>query len=481
MGLHLLGGGASGLTQPYLGPVANRGRLAGNNINATIYKQMMSWRRYRAADDIPAAALVYCSAQGTSESGVTATGTISASIEYPMGTYTRITFDSADTGEVTPTALLESDLTSLPTTIPKGAVFWVGTHVAWGTGTTPRYQDRIPMGAMSTAARESVHASSTTVTDTTLTGVRTNSGANTFDTYGPAAILGMTRRPTVFLAGDSRTQAQLTYSTIIDADGLQGDTEQLVGLRMGYINAGIGQDAYALANANYTQRLALSGYCSHILDAYGVNDAYANAVATELGVFTTFRDKFPDGKPYYKTTVIPKVTGRWSLADLSDQTPVTGWSNANDFNTLIRNGLNGLIDGYVDLEAATSPGIGTGKIMPAERAVTDAAITSGANTLTSTSGNFTAADVGKLVGIAGAGASGAYFVAVIGTVTNSTTVTLVSNVGTASNAGTTVSGAVAGIGLHVNDGTHQTSMREQALRRDVRLLAQLDPLLSGSA
>jgi hypothetical protein len=69
------------------------------------------------------------------------------------------------------------------------------------------------------------------------------------------------------------------------------------------------------------------------------------------------------------------------------------------------------------------------------KTVSDGAITSGQTTLTSASAGFTATDVGKSVGIAGAGAAGASLVTTITVFTNSTTVT----VGVA--AGTTVTNA----------------------------------------
>jgi hypothetical protein len=73
------------------------------------------------------------------------------------------------------------------------------------------------------------------------------------------------------------------------------------------------------------------------------------------------------------------------------------------------------------------------------RAVTDAAITTGTNVLTSATAAFTVADIGKLVNIVGAGAAGALLSTTISGFTNATTVTLTVN------AGTTVSGKAAAI------------------------------------
>jgi hypothetical protein len=72
--------------------------------------------------------------------------------------------------------------------------------------------------------------------------------------------------------------------------------------------------------------------------------------------------------------------------------------------------------------------------------VNDGAITTGTATLTSATAGFTAADVGKLCYVAGAGAAGAQLATTISAFTNSTTVTL------AANASTTVSGAAVDYG-----------------------------------
>jgi hypothetical protein len=74
------------------------------------------------------------------------------------------------------------------------------------------------------------------------------------------------------------------------------------------------------------------------------------------------------------------------------------------------------------------------------RVVTDANISSGLTTLTSATAAFTAADVGKTVGVKGAGASGKALATTISAYSNSTTVTV------ATAAGATVNGVEARIG-----------------------------------
>jgi hypothetical protein len=83
--------------------------------------------------------------------------------------------------------------------------------------------------------------------------------------------------------------------------------------------------------------------------------------------------------------------------------------------------------------------------------VADGAISSGSHSLTSSTANFSSADIGKLVVVFGAGSGGANLATTISSVTNSTTVVLTAS------AGTTVSGAV------VRWGTDDTSAINSAI------------------
>lgn len=79
--------------------------------------------------------------------------------------------------------------------------------------------------------------------------------------------------------------------------------------------------------------------------------------------------------------------------------------------------------------------------VPDGRIVTDGAITTGTDTLTSATADFVSGDVGSDVRVVGAGAAGADLVTTISSVTNSTTAVL------AATAGTTVTAADVGIGF----------------------------------
>lgn len=113
--------------------------------------------------------------------------------------------------------------------------------------------------------------------------------------------------------------------------------------------------------------------------------------------------------------------------------------------------------GYYEVADTVESARDSGIWKPAQRVVTDAAITSGTKTLTSATAAFTSADVGRGISVAGAGAAGAILFQTIQSVTNATTVVL-NDV-----AGTTVSGATAGIGTFTADGTHPTPNAHAAM------------------
>jgi hypothetical protein len=89
------------------------------------------------------------------------------------------------------------------------------------------------------------------------------------------------------------------------------------------------------------------------------------------------------------------------------------------------------------------------------RTVADAAITSGAATLTSSTAAFTSADLGAGVLIAGAGAASADLLTNIIKVTSATSVVV------ATNASTTVSGASLKVGVPTTDGLHPAGHMHQ--------------------
>lgn len=157
------------------------------------------------------------------------------------------------------------------------------------------------------------------------------------------------------------------------------------------------------------------------------------------------------GTLYANAIVLPANRVISSITFHTSSTALGGGSN--QWFALIDNALNVLAKTADDISAAW--GTGTAKPLAISTSVADAAITSGANSLSSATAAFTAAHTGRKVTVLGAGAAGAP----LGTglspaymqYVDATHVTLFSDVGlvTPLNAGTTVSGATAYIGAPV--------------------------------
>jgi len=320
--------GLGGNSDPYLGVVANRCSVP-NQFNATL-RQGMARSKHYATDNIKALALVYVNAWvrrtgGTvGEVNTGAPATFTAAIEYPSGTIAAVvTFGGATSGTVADGGTLQSD--SVPVSIPIGAAFFVRTWMSCAAGLPHYYGGGLATATGVNPAGESFVFSTTTTPDTTQTpGNFSNQSANYF--YRPAAIIGMTTKPSFMLCGDSRLGNGVLNDTITDGYGLVGEIEKTLGLTYGTINAGCGGERVQnVASTGYTVRGSLIKYVSHGVVSYGINDicnfdaAGARSAAQVQSDITTFISRF-GGKPVYVATLSPVSTSTDSWATTGNQT-----------------------------------------------------------------------------------------------------------------------------------------------------------------
>lgn len=237
-------------------------------------------------------------------------------------------------------------------------------------------------------------------------------------------------------------------------------------------------EAPSLSTA-FTKRRALFKYFTHAIENYGTNDIGSGA---QTGAATYVRRQKIWGalksgdsaiRKVYAVTILPRTdsTDGWTT---NNQTPRTGYttSAARDVvNAGILTSLAvGEINGIFDLNALFAEG-NVWKRPTGSRTVADGAIASGTRNLTSATAAFTAADVGKSVTIAGAGAAGALLCGSIVSITNATTV-VCNFINTSTNATTTVSGAAVNIGgALTDDGTHPNMAAANLARDAFRALA----------
>jgi len=202
------------------------------------------------------------------------------------------------------------------------------------------------------------------------------------------------------------------------------------------------------------------------------NDITASTVlATHQANFITewFRHS-RKGQRVLIATVTPRTTSTDLFA--SNQSPSGNESTRVAWNNWIRDGapmVNGVaaavgtgqavrigtsghpVTAYFDVADVVEPArdAGVWKSPANSRTVTDAAVTSATNTLTSATGAFTTADIGRAVWIAGAGAAGAVLAVTIMKINGGTSVSL------SAAASTTVSAASATVAdAYTMDGLH---------------------------
>jgi hypothetical protein len=289
--------------------------------------------------------------------------TVAYGIEYPVGTFTRITWGGAASVTVAAGATAASDV--VPIAIPNGAVFFIRRYQ---TSTSCSVHTTSPGAAahVSDIANGEAFASSTTsiIADLSVGGTIINYGGN--DVIGrPAAIFGPTTAPSFYIWGDSIPKG--AADTPSGTSGDLGEIARAIGPYFGYINGGVnGQSANSFSNnlANHARQIALAkAYTSHLLSQMGTNDfANSETAATVEGYLQTCWNAFGySANRIYQSTIIPETTSSDSFATLANQTVNVGNTNRIAFNDLLRAGSVSGIQGYFEFADAVESSRNSGK------------------------------------------------------------------------------------------------------------------------
>jgi lysophospholipase L1-like esterase len=255
--------------------------------------------------------------------------TLTASIEYPAGTFTQLTFSGnasyvlkAYTRTTTDVALVE---------IPTGVDFWVRTCVTVVSG-----QKWTKSLFSASAYSEGAVAG----TDATMSGTITNS---TTSTFGPAAIIGnsTTNAGSVFLLGDS-----ISFGT-----NDSGYTAYSTGVGGGLFGRAFG-NAFPTVMTNIPSQ-KLNNWASnkfrlsHLFSAtnfficqLAINDILTNdTLATVQANLINLLDSFRVAGVYgYQTTITPRTSSTDSWATTANQTVSAQESTRLSLNAWIRDG-----------------------------------------------------------------------------------------------------------------------------------------------
>lgn len=226
--------------------------------------------------------------------------TITASIEYPAGTFTQLTF--AGSASVTMGSGVEAFSDYATVSIPNGATFWIREFFNGTAGGYVNYNTW-----QNAFLGEATQLSTTALTDLTMLGTITNSGTPSGVSRPPRMIVGVTANKSVVIAGDSIAYGQAdTEDTSASATGYNG----VVGFLARSLDAkSIAFASYAIAGTTaHGQGYTLAyGKCSHLISEFSINDFQfsADTAATCLSDIDSFTQYAGPSVKVYQTTTTP--------------------------------------------------------------------------------------------------------------------------------------------------------------------------------
>jgi hypothetical protein len=278
-------------------------------------KQIMGRSQHTATEDLTSLQLVYGNWYVPSTTGVetdvAADTTVEASIEYPAGTYNRVTFAASNTGTMASGANIISDVCTLSTLIPEGAQYWINT---WKSSTAGVTWTSILSLSAGTSNGEGLMYGVTTP-NLVMGGTVGQSGGGYL---APSAIIANSNKPAIGVIGDSI------------ALGLKDLPDTASAADVGIFGRGINDYAYLSTAqrtdraqwfaAGSTKRVALiNAYCTNVMCNFGINDnANARTAVQTYADLQTIRALFGT-KPFFQTTM----------------SPVTNKSTSNNWSTTI--------------------------------------------------------------------------------------------------------------------------------------------------
>lgn len=298
-----------------------------------VMARKMFWARSAMTSPRPVFALGWYVSSTNTEVVQTGSYQIRASIEYPIGTYTQLTFGGLVTGTYSGGQNVIPDAPNI--NIPNGALYavkwWVSSPNGWV------YSNNAPSIA------GDFFSVGTTTPDLTMSAM---SGTSSVVVQSPLGVIDITYQKSFGIIGDSINQGQNTDER--DNSGLFGISARIVGAKYAAVNL---SRSSTLANqyttANTAIRSTLYQYFTDIVSNFGINDCLSNIpAATTVTELVRIRNLF-SSKRFYQTTITPLTNGAssaWVLMDGSDQVLNTNASPIRlTLNGLIR--LGGVVSG----------------------------------------------------------------------------------------------------------------------------------------
>jgi lysophospholipase L1-like esterase len=412
---------------------------------------------------------VYVNQYGSEAMAATASPiTIEAGLELTSGTVYPVLFNGARAVTVYPSGIAISDPVTVQ--LAAGTVFYSRTFVSGATGVYP-----VGATGLYIWPSDNNDASETgpSVTSKALSGTPAANVA----TYGPAAIIGRN-------GGDPLPQSYVGVGDSIlygqgDTQGLtnagQGFLARALGGTRAFLNLAMsGESAgnFATLASSRTRRTLTQGATRAVVN-YGRNDLEGGATgavlaASLISVWTTLSAR---GIKVWQATITPKSTSTDSWSTLTNQTPAANETHRATINAWLRDGAPILAGAYA-LAGSSAPGTlragATGHplsgvhdvaavveasggkwAVPETRTITGMARDANTARFNADAGSFSAADVGKLLIVPGAGTSGATYFGYISSFISATQVQMTGAIPTAVTGVTgTIAAATTGDGTH---------------------------------
>lgn len=324
----------------YTGQVASPTRLPINRVAVGTLAQSLCRTRHIAMAPISSIQLGYAGffLNGGTETGVGATVTHSASVEYPVGTLaepgtrTRITFGGSNDGAVISSFRLFSDSVVIPGGIPEGAEFFVWTFARAASGFIPR-QDGSGVHIADPDNGGAYTAALSGLTDVCTSGTFTHTDDD--HALGPCVILGTTTKPSVLLLGDSRG-----YGADDTWDGTPhiGEVARSLG-KAGIAYASFSAPSHAMSKytTDHSREDDFWPYFTHQIIQLGTNDINAGASLATMQTRANAIKNYA-GAPARTgiITVAPRSTSTDAWATVGNQTTAGNDAVRVTYNDWIR-------------------------------------------------------------------------------------------------------------------------------------------------
>jgi hypothetical protein len=286
------------------------------------------------------------------ESGVGIT-TITQSIEFPSGTFTQLKFLGSASGTIQVSNQTISDYATV--SIPAGSTFWVRTF--WNNANTTSYYNTW----QNTFLGEATQLSATSISDLTMGGTITNSGAFSMP---PQGIIGVTTNPSAIIIGDSIAAG---LSDVEDSSNSATGFNGKVGYLARSISCPFVNMARVATQSNQGRARLARAFGSHLLCEFGVNDFFTGS-QTSAQLITRLHailDLRRSKQKVFQTVITPETTSTDAWATIGNQTLVSAPQDTQriTFNTALRGVTSGLttLTGFIDTASIVESSLNSGK------------------------------------------------------------------------------------------------------------------------